>query len=110
MTQSYRFFNTDILKEISTSFLLLGKIMLRNNVSGKVKMLTENCGTRSFSDAICQCGDSLTVNEENILVMPKTFSPVPDSETENTNDLQVSLRIIFTDCMQNDLFIIIIKL
>lgn len=53
-----------------------------DNGSDKVQVLTDNIATKTFVDAVNQCGDALTVDEENILVVRKTYSPVPESETE----------------------------
>lgn len=73
----------------------------------------DNSITRS--DANTQCGDALTVDEENILVMVKSFSPQRqlDSESEkeeerggadekieaDDNDIEVSLIFYVYRCV-----------
>lgn len=55
----------------------------------KMSMESEN-KRLVFNDAMSQCGDALTVDEENILVMRMTSSPVPPCDIEATENLQVS--------------------
>lgn len=68
----------------------------------------DNSITRA--DANTQCGDALTVDEENIVVMVKTFSPqrpiLSDSENEGNpdgNGQGLNDEVSLTFCFQSHL-------
>lgn len=58
----------------------------------KVQVSMKN-GSVMLVDAVTQCGDALTVDEENILVTRKTLSPVPPCDVEATENLEVGLLL-----------------
>lgn len=83
----FRFVRLRIFKETIGFSKFLGTVL---NNSEKVIMSMKNNGTVNFSDAVSQCGDYLTVDEENILVLRKTTSPVPEHHIEFAENLEVS--------------------
>lgn len=98
MLNRFRLFKSCVSIE-NSEFFKVSRMSSTNNVSDKVQVCIENVITKIFVDAVSQCGDALTVDEENILVVRKTYSPVPEGEAEITDSSQVCNKCDLYKCI-----------